>query len=89
MAADLPVWMALDLEELRVAMQPYEFDGHSFARGPRSATWPRLEGAVDSQAWDAYLAGELSQEEQDALHRQAWIAAGGDDVWTQPDDGGA
>jgi hypothetical protein len=47
----------------------------------RSTDWEMRVGVVDDGDLRRLLAGEMTPEEQDEFHRQAWLSAGGTDVW--------
>jgi hypothetical protein len=70
------VHMALDPETLRVLMQDHEFQDGDFPPGLRGVSWPRRQGEVDQDIWDALLAGDLTPDEQDHLHRESWSENG-------------
>lgn len=67
--------MALDPETDRICMQPDEFDDGNLPRGRRGAGWPRREGEIEEEVWQAMMAGTLSGEDEDRIHREAWAQA--------------
>lgn len=76
------VWLALDPETRRVAMQDREFGDEDFPRGTRGLSWPQREATIDEETWTRLLAGALPYHEQDALHRDLWTA-NGDTPWPE------
>lgn len=71
-AATVHVWMALDPETSRVAMQTREFSDGDLPRGTRGLGWAIREGHISEDTWQKLLAGLLSASEQDDLHRTLW-----------------
>lgn len=81
--AVIPIWMALDPETCRVMLHDREFDDGSFPRGPRGLSWPIRRVEIDEDTWAALLAGALSPDEQDDLHRTLWTENGAT-PWPNP-----
>jgi hypothetical protein len=69
---NIQVWLSLDPETERIAIQEREFDDGSFPRGRRGKSWPQRKGHVRESEWRRLLAGGMSLEEQDAFHLAAW-----------------
>lgn len=82
------VYMAMDPETRRVLVQTREFSDGDFPRGVRGAGWPRRVGDVQKRLLDKLLAGKLTSEAQDALHRDWWDRARpeGAPLWPQMPD---
>lgn len=72
----MKVWLALDPETRRVFMQDREPGDGDFPRGTRGLSWPIRTGDVDDDVWTGLLAGRLSPDDQDQLHRQLWTDNG-------------
>jgi hypothetical protein len=66
------VWMSLDPETERVSLQEHEPDDGSFPRGRRGRSWPIRRGVILESDWRRLLAAEMSPEEQDQFHLDAW-----------------
>lgn len=70
--------MAYDPKMGRISAQTREFGSEDLPPGKVARGWRYLEGSVDDKAWQRLLAAELTPAEQDELHEEAWIAAGGE-----------
>ena len=77
------VWLAMDPDTSRIAMQDTEFADGAFPRGPRGLDWPIREGDVSDEDWQGILAGTLSGDEVNTIHRTAWSESG-DSPWPNP-----
>lgn len=86
------VWLAMDTypapeggEEYlnRVTMQTTEFGPFDFPPGKRGNYFETREAEVDEETYRRLLVGELTSEEQDALHRDAWNQTEGE-KWSRP-----
>jgi len=74
------VWMVMDPETRRVAMQNREFADGDLPPGLRGLDWPAREGEVDDEVWASMLAGDLSGDEVNKIHRDTWTQ-NGDTPW--------
>ncbi len=70
------VWLALDPETRRVTMQDREFGEGDFPLGLRGLGWPIRLAEISEDEWDAILAGDLTGDAVDRIHRAAWTEAG-------------
>lgn len=74
------VWMALDPETRRVTMQDREFGDGDLPPGLRGLDWPKRQADIDEEAWQGILAGTLTGDEVNQIHRSAWTE-NGDTPW--------
>lgn len=74
------VWMAMDPENRRVAMQDREFGESDFPAGLRGLDWPQREGTVPDHVWANIMAGVLTADEINEVHRTCWTE-NGDTPW--------
>lgn len=77
------VWLAMDPDTFRIAMQDREFGDADFPRGLRGLDWPLREAEISEEEWEGILAGTLPGDEVNAIHRDAWTR-GGDAPWPNP-----
>lgn len=72
----IKVWLALDPETRRVALQDQEFGEESFPPGMRGASWPVRQGSMDSDTYNRIMRCDLSDSEVDKIHRDLWTKSG-------------
>ncbi len=77
------VWMAMDPENSRITMQDREFGDGDFPPGLRGLDWPLREGTVADHDWANIMAGVLTGDEVNAIHRNCWTE-NGDTPWPNP-----
>ena len=66
------IYMAQDPENGRITMQDVPFGESSFPRGARGRGWPQRTGELDDEVWRKLIAAELTPDEQDEVHQDAW-----------------
>ena len=74
------IWMAMDPETRRIALQDREFGDSDFPPGLRGLGWPQREGHITQEEWDGIMAGTLTGDEVDEIHRRTWTE-NGDTPW--------
>lgn len=77
------IYMARDPETERIAAQVRPFTPADLPRGLRGEGWTLRETEIPETVWRAMLAGAMTGDEMDALHRDAWTAAG-PTAWPEP-----
>jgi len=68
--------MAMDPETRRITMQDREFAEGDFPLGLRGLDWPIRMGEISDEDWAKMLAGTLSNDEVNVLHRATWTKNG-------------
>ena len=77
------VWMTMDPETRRVALQDREFGDGDFPPGLRGLGWPQREGELHDDAYAAIMEGGLTAEQINDIHRTCW-SQNGDTPWPSP-----
>lgn len=84
----MKVWLALDpkdeqTNEPRVLMQNRPFTARDMppTSQRRGIVWEAREADLPDETWVALLAGELSLDEQDRIHRDLWTQSGETSPW--------
>lgn len=77
------VWMALDPETSRVLLQDRELGDGDFPLGLRGLAWPTREGELHDDAYAAIMAGGLTPDQINDIHRACWTA-NGETPWPNP-----
>ncbi len=77
------IHLAMDPETRRVAAQARPFTVDDLPRGLRGEGWSIRETEIPDDEWQAMLTGALTGDKVDALHRDAWTAAG-PTAWPEP-----
>lgn len=80
MTKKIDVWMAMDPETSRVLIQDREFQIYDFPPGLRGLNWETRTAKIDESTYENILAGKLSNDHVDLIHRLLWTE-NGEDHW--------